>query len=434
MEIPQTPLIWPLGIPADCPFERSREFDRVAILPRHKWYGNSDTWYPSWAADDFLYSGWTDGDFNGWHSYSGHGEHSVTAVARIQGSHPLDLKIENLSKIQGPACPYVGRYPSAYLVKDDVFYYGTYCLDIIDDPRFPHKHANTPGDPVMITNIPYKGPDAKLRGLSLHYLGPFVGFSTSRDQGRTWTPCPHTPAAPLFKEPQNGFEEKVLNQPSSVKIGSPHFVDFGKNMEHSPDGKAYLVAHGALDGGKQVRTQRASWCNGDAIYLLRVLPGVETINDAAAYEFFAGHDSAGQPVWSNDLGQIRPVLAWENNMGIVTVSYNAALRKYLMAVTDGTDTLQKYNSYFLEADTLTGPWRIISYLKDFGEQAYFINFPTKFIDPRDPTKMWMLYSGNYANCFGFGLQANLPGSRYGMCWQEIQFLRPRAAPCSEMKL
>jgi hypothetical protein len=30
-----------------------------------------------------------------------------------------------------------------------------------------------------------------------------------------------------------------------VKIGAPKFVDFGKNMEHSPDGKAYLVAHGA---------------------------------------------------------------------------------------------------------------------------------------------------------------------------------------------
>ncbi|GHU63186.1 hypothetical protein FACS1894123_05460 [Bacteroidia bacterium] len=30
-----------------------------------------------------------------------------------------------------------------------------------------------------------------------------------------------------------------------VKIGSPHFVDFGKNMEYSPDGKAYMVAHGA---------------------------------------------------------------------------------------------------------------------------------------------------------------------------------------------
>ena len=26
-----------------------------------------------------------------------------------------------------------------------------------------------------------------------------------------------------------------------VKFGAPHFVDFGQELEHSPDGKAYLV-------------------------------------------------------------------------------------------------------------------------------------------------------------------------------------------------
>lgn len=29
-----------------------------------------------------------------------------------------------------------------------------------------------------------------------------------------------------------------------VTIGAPHFVDFGKNMQYSPDGYAYLTAHG----------------------------------------------------------------------------------------------------------------------------------------------------------------------------------------------
>jgi len=30
-------------------------------------------------------------------------------------------------------------------------------------------------------------------------------------------------------------------------MGSPHFVDFGKNMERSPDGKVYLVGHDAAE-------------------------------------------------------------------------------------------------------------------------------------------------------------------------------------------
>ena len=33
-----------------------------------------------------------------------------------------------------------------------------------------------------------------------------------------------------------------------VKIGAPKFVDFGKNMEHSPDGKAYLLEADRPDG------------------------------------------------------------------------------------------------------------------------------------------------------------------------------------------
>ena len=74
------------------------------------------------------------------------------------------------------------------------------------------------------------------------WLGPFVGFRYSTDFGKTWTQTPCTPAKPLFGE--------TALQGEPVKIGSPHFVDFGKNMEHSPDGKAYLVAHGAIDGSE----------------------------------------------------------------------------------------------------------------------------------------------------------------------------------------
>ncbi len=215
-----------------------------------------------------------------------------------------------------------------------------------------------------------------------------------------------------------------LTEPSTTQIGSPHFVDFGKNMEHSPDGKAYLVAHGARPNDPDPLPQNASWCNGDAIYLLRVTPSLNTVNDPKAYEFFGGHDSRGKAVWTWEIKRIKPLLEWDDNMGIVTVTYNALLKKYMMAVTDGTDTLRKFNSYFLEADELTGPWQIICYMKDFGEQAYFNTCPSKFISRKDGTLVWMLYSGNYANVFGFGLKANLPGSRYGMLWQEIKFLRP----------
>jgi hypothetical protein len=106
-------------------------------------------------------------------------------------------------------------------------------------------------------------------------------------------------------------------------------------MQYSPDGKAYLVAHGADVSDKLPRFWNASWITGDQIYLLRVTPSIENINDISKYEFYAGKDKKGNPVWSNDFNQIKPLLEWNNNMGCVTVTYNAPLKKYMMCVTDG---------------------------------------------------------------------------------------------------
>lgn len=81
-----------------------------------------------------------------------------------------------------------------------------------------------------------------------------------------------------------------------VKIGSPHFVDFGKDMEHSPDGKAYLVAHGAVYPDARPRFENLSWITGDQVYLLRVIPTPENINDASQYEFFGGNSNNGEAI------------------------------------------------------------------------------------------------------------------------------------------
>lgn len=35
----------------------------------------------------------------------------------------------------------------------------------------------------------------------------------------------------------------------------------------------------------------------------------------------------------------------------------------------------RMSTMILESDVLTGLWRPVSYLKDFGEQAYFVNMP-----------------------------------------------------------
>jgi len=375
---------------------RSEALRGLGFTGRHAEYTGADTWYPSWASDGNLYSPWTDGDVNGI-GVSSAGEHARTGHATILGDDPMALQVVDAGTWESSATPYGGRYPAGSLVHDAVWYYGTYCL------------MNEGGslDGVVRTDT---------GAYNWGVLGPFVGFRTSTDYGKTWTETPHTPAKPIFPEPDK------LGGP--VRIGAPHFVDFGRNMQHSPDGKAYLVAHGAATPDPKPRPANASWITGDCIYLLRVTPSVKTINDPKAYEFYAGTGRDGKPLWTRDFARIKPLLDWNNRAGCVTVTYNAALKRYLMCVTDGWPTMQTYTTSILEAEALTGPWRLVTTMPRFGEQAYFVNFPSKFISA-DGRTAWLCYSANFSNGWGgMTFRADPPGSRYAMCLQEVRLLGP----------
>jgi hypothetical protein len=369
---------WPSTPPSDCPFPPSRDLRGVEFTGRVATYTDADTWYPSWASDGALYSPWTDGKLGEATCYSSApfvgAENAATGQARILGDDPLDLTVENLGTHRGDPRPYGGRYPCGSLVRDGIWYYGTYCLN------------ETPG-----------------RGLNWDVLGPFVGFRVSEDFGRTWIETPHSPSAPIFGE--------SADKASKVKIGAPHFVDFGRNMEHSPDGHAYLVAHGATRPEANL-----SWISGDQIYLLRVPPSPATINDPASYEFFDGRG------WTRELKRARPLVEWNDRCGCVTMTYDAPLGKHLMWITDGWPTIRTFNTFVLEADSIVGPWRMVAFLEKFGQQGYFVNLPSKFISP-DGRTAWLCYSANFTNhCYGTSWTANPPGGRYALTLQEIRLL------------
>jgi len=410
---------WKFTVPADCPFPKSTSLTGIYFTGRHSDYRCGDTWYPCWASDGNLYSPWTDGKTDGLNCGSGAGGKAKTGHAVVIGDDPLKLEIHNTSPPKdGSALPYQGRYPAGSLVHNGIWYYGTYCLG--------------PAGRYIHNGFAWNWPN----------LGPLPGFQISRDLGKTWEASPHTPEKPLFPEPK-----KFLGP---VKMGAPHFVDFGKNMEHSPDGKAYLVGMGAEENDPQPRPclkpgkpgkpgepsevdagctsdfahGNLSWISADQVYLARVKPSPETINDLTAYEFYAGRDANGLPIWTNQFAQIKPLLEWNNHMGCVTATYVPGLKKYLMCVTDGWPTVAKMTSYVLEADAITGPWRMVCYMKDFGEQGYFLNFPSKF-SSADGRTQWLCYSANFSPGWnGVKLGLNPPGGRYGLCLHEIRLLTP----------
>ena len=378
---------WLSTPPVDCPFQPSDTIRGIQFTGRHAAYSQADTWYPSWGMDGRLYSPFTDGSANGVKSWSG-GDKAVVGHAIIEGDDPQALKLVEPGTVPGNPDPYGGRYPCGSLHYNGVWYLGTYGL----------------------ANAPY--------GLNWPIMGPCAGFHISTDNGGTWTPSPWSclPGKALFPEPEQ------LKGP--VKFGSPHFVDFGKNMEHSPDGLAYLVGHGSTEPDEKERPANLSWITGDEIYLCRVKPTPQTINDPSQYEFFAGNNT-----WSRRLADAKPIAEWNNNMGCVTMTYNAPMKKYLMCVTDGGNTVGKYNTYILESASITGPWRLATYWKDFGKEAYFVNLPSKFIGA-DGRTAWLCYSANWGHQ-GKADWVDPPDSRYAMCLQEIKLLSLPASALSD---
>ena len=378
--------VWQSKQPAGIPFAPSQKLTGIGFTGRYVHYGNADTWFPTWASNGNLYSPWTDGIVNGVAS-SSKGVKATTGYATIVGDDPLHLTIKNVGVYAASPLPYEGRYPAGSLVYKGVWFYGTYCL------------RETPG-----------------KGLNWDILGSFVGFRYSTDYGLTWHESPHSPGHPLFNEPtkRNG----------SVKLGLPHFVDFGKNMEYSPDGKAYLVSQGAVEWDPKPRDANLSWITGDQIYLTRVKPSIKTINRRSEYEYFAGHDAQGHAVWTREFSKIQPLIGWNNNMGNVSVTYDAPLKKYLMTVTDGGNTIGKFNTYILESSKISGPWRLVVYMHHFGEQAYFVNIPSKFIS-EDGRTLWLSYSANFMKDYQHrAYKSNPPGSGYWWTLEELRLLGP----------
>jgi hypothetical protein len=375
---------WPSTPPADCPLETSPSFAGLEFTGRHASYTRADTWYPSWASDGKLYSPYTDGFVSETFVHSDNAD-ATTGMGLIEGEDPLHLTVTDIGSYRSRPWPYATRYPCGTLVHNGVWYYGTYIL-------------NGDGRP----NGNYT------------FLGPFVGFRHSTDFGKTWTETPCTPLNNLFGETVDRYAadaDTEIKRYTKIKMGSPHFVDFGKNMEHAPDGKAYLTAHGNTDP-----LSPQSWILGDQIYLARVTPTPANINDVTKYDFFAGRDRNGKALWVRDFEDIKPVFEWKGHTGCVTATYNAPLGKYFMCVSTGREVFSTFDTYLLEADSLEGPWRMIAYMEAFGRQAYFVNIPSKFISG-DGMTMWLCYAANWT-----GHSSSPQGSSYAMSLHEFRLV------------
>eukprot|EP00051_Salpingoeca_urceolata_P017548 m.240201 g.240201 ORF g.240201 m.240201 type:complete len:619 (+) comp18986_c1_seq11:169-2025(+) len=399
--------VWPdNAVQKQLPLPKSTDLLDWEYLPgANANYGHADTWYPSWASDGNLYTPWTDGTVNGVRSGSGgkpsEGYNSTTGIATVVGDNPFHLNVTDVHVFTSSSFPYQSRYPCGTLVYNDVWFYGTYNLN--------NPNSTTPqGDPL--------GPNPSPNCGNWCVQGPLVDFRHSKDFGQTWT----EPRLNCSGPTDNLFGEASIHN-QKVKFGAPHFVDFGQNMQHKlPDGKAYIVGHGASRPGAI-----QAWMLGDEIYMARCEPTPSAISDRAQWEFYAGGHGSGAQWVKGNVEAAKPLFVWNNHTGVVTMSYHEAINKFILVISTASfypSMVKQFDTYFLEADSITGPWKYVTYMSEFGPEAYFAHFPTKFLATEANTTSgyydtFLSYSANFA----FHSGANPPLSGYHWSLQQSRF-------------
>jgi alpha-L-arabinofuranosidase len=416
------PFIWPESTSDGCPLEGSE------LSLRFTGHGcsataefSADTVYMMEGADGELYTMWADGK-QGDIAVRCSGPGATTGWAVFNGTTPRDLRLLDHGLVAAPGGvggELNGRYPCAGASFDGVYYGGTYSED-------------NGGAVAQAGRTSVCGGNAWCIG------GPFVGWQFSTDKGVSWT-------LPALNSSSNVFRQSWPQppEPFQFKVQQVRWVDYGRNNQHSPDGAHYLVAHGC----NGTSGYGCTWTQGSHLYMLRIKNlSPKTINDLGEWEYWAGGTK-----WSKDFSDLAPVLAWPNRTGPAAISWlGGEVRKYLLVV--GTPTVDTHpggaaypfgemgptlDTWVAEADTLTGPYRLVQYLKAFGNQAYNPNSPAKFWG--DSSTGWLWYSAMwehlpgttplppYCNVSTRGGVFQSRGTCYGSVSAEVQLVPKRKA-------
>lgn len=116
---------WISEPPKDCPFEQSKSLVGIHFLGIKSGFHYGDTWYPTWASNDTMYSPWTDGTterLDGYtekanSGYTGKSNafdsktNNTTGQGVMIGDDPLTLKAYSIGIYNSPSFPYQGALP-----------------------------------------------------------------------------------------------------------------------------------------------------------------------------------------------------------------------------------------------------------------------------------------------------------------------------------
>ena len=179
----------------------------------------------------------------------------------------------------------------------------------------------------------------------------------------------------------------------SDTFGCPEFVQFGKNYQNARDNYVYVVS----------QANDSAYDYSPDIVMFRVPKG--KVSDRNCYEFFAGMDVSGDPIWSSDIGEREPIFTDPNGTQRIAMTYNAALRRYILTTSHrppGSSATHTGALGVFDAPEPWGPWTTVYYDDNWSEnyRTYHHKFPTKWMSS-DGRTMWLLFSGLDGGYYSF---------------------------------
>jgi hypothetical protein len=171
------------------------------------------------------------------------------------------------------------------------------------------------------------------------------------------------------------------------------FLNFGRDNTGTRDDFVYVYGKRWASGGDPYA--------GTDSYLAR-MPRT-AIEDTSTYEYFAGLNEVGAPLWASDFGQAAAVISDPDGIDAPGVIYHSGLQRYI-ASTAHAGQIQKLAVY--DAPEPWGPWTTVVYHDNWGGlgswESLGYRVPLKWIDPSDGT-LWMVFSAGGAVLDAFNL-------------------------------
>ncbi|MEZ4659478.1 MAG: hypothetical protein R2911_18110 [Caldilineaceae bacterium] len=173
------------------------------------------------------------------------------------------------------------------------------------------------------------------------------------------------------------------------EFGYCTFINFGQNYAGAPDGFVYTVTPDSS----------SAYEPSDGFVLLRAPQNALFNRDA--YQFYAGDDETGEPLWTIDIQEADFVFYHASSALRSGISYNAPLRRYIWWQQipnwdneDPEDTRFEGGFGVYDAPQPWGPWTTVYFTESWdvgpGETG---SFPPKWISP-DGLTMNLVFSGD----------------------------------------